>query len=151
MGKFVTMKKLLLILMVSTTAVYAQSTDEKEVAAQVERLRLAMITPDKAILGSLTSDDLSYGHSSGVIEDKAAFVSSLVEKKSVFTSITLEDQSIRVSGNTAIVRHKLVGDTFNNNTPGKVDILVIMVWQKQNGQWKLLARQAAKIPAPVKN
>ena len=137
--------------MVSTTVVYAQTTDEKEVAAQVEKLRLAMIKPDKDILNNLTSDDLSYGHSSGKIEDKGAFINSLVEKKSVFTSITLENQSIRVSDNTAIVRHKLVGDTFDNNTPGKVDLLIMMVWLKQEGRWKLLARQAARIPAPVKN
>ena len=143
------MRKLILMLVISsTTAGLAQTKDEKEVAEQVERLRQVMIVPDRSELEILTSDELSYGHSSGVVEDKASFINSLIEKKSVFTSITLEGQSLRVSGNTAIVRHRLVGDTFDNNTPGKVNILIMMVWQKQDGMWKLLARQAAKTAQP---
>ena len=131
---------------------HAQSPDEKEVAMQVEKLRQVMIKPDKAILESIAAAELSYGHSSGMIEDKAAFVDEFVLGRSIFTAITLQDQTIRIAGNTAIVRHRLLGDSFNKNTPGKIDILILMIWQKQNGQWKLLARQAARIPPEyVKN
>jgi ketosteroid isomerase-like protein len=125
----------------------AQTPDEKQVADRVETLRKAMISADKAALGDLTAEELSYGHSSGKVEDKAAFIEELVKGRSVFTTITLSDQTIKVAGNTAIVRHHLVADTNNNNVPGKADIFILLVWQKQNGQWKLLARQAVKKPA----
>ncbi|HEX5169355.1 MAG TPA: nuclear transport factor 2 family protein [Cyclobacteriaceae bacterium] len=124
----------------------AQTADEIEVAAQVEKLRQVMIKPDKAVLESLAAEELSYGHSSGMIEDKAAFVNEFVEGHSVFTAMTLEDQTIKIAGDAAIVRHRLLGDSFNQNTAGKIDIIILMVWQKQEGVWKLLARQAAKIP-----
>lgn len=122
------------------------SAEEKEVAAQVERLRQVMIKPDKAVLESLAAEELSYGHSSGMIENKAEFVDEFVLGRSIFTAITLKDQTIKVSGNTAIVRHRLLADTYNRKTPGKIDIIILMVWKKEEGIWKLLARQAAVIP-----
>jgi hypothetical protein len=123
----------------------AQSADEKAVAAAVEDLRKAMIDPNKATLEGITVKELSYGHSNGLVEDQAAFVEALTSNKSDFVSITLEEQTIKIVGNTAIVRHKLSADTNNNNTPGKVSLGVLLIWQKQSGKWKLIARQAVKL------
>lgn len=105
-----------------------------------------MITPDKTILESLASDDLSYGHSSGTIRDKTGFVDEFVKGWSVFRSVTFSDQTVQISGENAIVRHRLTGETFNKKVEGKIDIHILLVWQKQKGIWKLLARQAFKIP-----
>lgn len=145
------MIKLILSLLVGsaigTTLSFGQSADEKAVASVVEKLRKAMIAADKATLESLAADELSYGHSSGLVESKAEFVNQFVTKSTVFLdNLTFSNQTIRIAGNNAIVRHRLTSDTNNNNVPGKVDIIILMVWQKQNGNWKLLARQAAKIP-----
>jgi len=137
---------LLLFCFVSTTLLLAQTADEKAVSAAVEKFRVAMVASDKATLESMTADELSYGHSNGLIEDKAAFVDQFVTGKSDFVTIVLSDQTIRIVNDAAIVRHHLTGDTNNNKVPGKVDLVVLTVWQKQKGQWKLLARQAAKIP-----
>jgi hypothetical protein len=126
-------------------ALQAQSADEKAVAAAVEDLRKAMVDPNKATLEGMTVKELSYGHSNGLVEDQATFVEALAGGKSDFVSITLEDQTIKVVGNTAIVRHKLSADTNNNNTPGKVSLSVLLIWQKQSGKWKLIARQAVKL------
>ena len=137
---------LLMSLMLNSGLLFAQSSVEKEVADVVESLRKAMIAGDKNALENLSADELSYGHSSGKVEDKAAFVDQFVQGTTVFKSINLSDQTIKIAGNVAIVRHRLTGDTNNNNMPGKVDILILLIWQKQNGQWKLLARQAVRIP-----
>jgi ketosteroid isomerase-like protein len=132
--------------MMSTTVTQAQTADEKAVAAAVEKLRQAMIAADIAALKSLAADEISYGHSNGMIENKAEFVDQFVTGKSVFKTINLSDQTVKIVGEAAIVRHRLTGDTNNSNVPGKVDLVVLSVWQKQKGEWKLLARQAAKIP-----
>lgn len=138
---------LLMFCLLSSQSLFSQSTDEKSVADAVEALRKAMVSADKAALEKLTAKDLSYGHSSGLIEDKTAFIQEFIDGTTVFLSINLLDQTIKISGNVAIVRHRLTGDTNNKNVPGKVDILVLLVWQKQKGEWKLLARQAARPPA----
>lgn len=137
---------LLLCTMMSSNSILAQSADEKAVAAAVEKLRKAMVAADAAALTNLAAEEISYGHSNGLVENRAEFVNQFVTGQSVFLNITLSDQTIKIVGDAAIVRHHFVSDTNNNNVPGKADIIVLMVWQKQKGEWKLLARQAAKIP-----
>lgn len=122
----------------------AQSNEETKVAELTEKLRLAMISGNKAELESLAADNLTYGHSSGKIEDKATFVNSLATKKSDFKKIELSEQFITVAGNTAIVRHILKADTNDGGIPGKVSLGIVLVWEKQGNDWKLLARRAFK-------
>jgi len=133
-----------------STHLFAQSADEKMIADRMEMLRKALITPDKKVLEELTADELTYGHSIGLIEDKAAFIDAMVKGRVVFTSITVSDQTIKIVGDVAIVRQHFIADLNNNNMPSKVDIIVLLIWQNQKGQWKLLARQAAKIPVAAK-
>lgn len=122
----------------------AQSQDEKEVATAVESLRKAMIDASENSLKDLTSDALSYGHSSGMIEDKTGFIGRLLSGESDFKTITLSDQTIKITNNVAIVRHKLVAETADNGKPGNPNLSILLVWQKEKGKWKLVARQAVK-------
>ena len=143
------MKKISLLTLFYLTIIaiaLAQSTDEKAVATAVETLRKAMIDADKSTLESLAAEQLSYGHSSGAIEDKAAFVDAIVSGKSNFNSIELSDQTIKFAGNDAIVRHKFKAElTGAGGVLNNVNIGVLQVWQKQKGKWKLIARQAVKL------
>lgn len=124
----------------------AQKKDEPSVATAVQQLNQAMIDGNQSLLDELTSESLSYGHSSWLIEDKDAFITALVDGTSGFTSIDLSDQSIALAGNVAIVRHKFSAATDNKGqVPGRVNLGVMQVWQKEKGQWLLLARQATKI------
>ncbi|HEY9047926.1 MAG TPA: nuclear transport factor 2 family protein [Ohtaekwangia sp.] len=135
------------LLMSITTTTLAQTAEEKEVAAAVEALRKAMVDSDKAALEKLAANELTYGHSAGKIEDKALFVDNLTNGNSDFVTIDLTDQTIRIVGNTALVRHTLTADTNDGGKPGKVKLGVLQVWQKQTGGgWKLLARQSFKFP-----
>jgi hypothetical protein len=123
------------------------ASSEQAVAAAAERLRLAMINPTPAALAPLVADDLSYGHSGGRVDTKDSFIGDLVAGKSDFVTIAISDQTIKVVGNTAIVRHTLTADTNDSGKPGKVQIKILGVWQQQSGSWKLLARQAVRVAA----
>jgi ketosteroid isomerase-like protein len=141
------MKKIVFVLFLSVCwcAAHAQSKDEIAVANAVEALKKAMIDADKAALENIATDGLSYGHSSGKVEDKAEFVRAIVSGESDFVTIDLTEQTIKIVGNNAIVRHKLFAKTNNKGQAGTANIAILLVWQKQKGQWKLLARQAVKI------
>lgn len=128
---------------------FAQTKDEKTIADQVESLRKAMQDADKATLEKLTDDKLSYGHSGGKIEDKAAFVSNIVGGNSDFVTLAFTDQKITIVGNTALVRHTLTAETNDGGKPGNVHLHVLLVWAKEGNQWKLLGRQAVKVPVPA--
>src|SRR5690606_5692964 len=130
-----------LVALLSVMVASAQSREEKAVAAAVERLRQAMLDGDRTALESLTAAELSYGHSSGLIEDKKTFVDALVTGKSDFKEINLTNQTIKVAGNVAIVRHEMHGES---NT-GPVNIAILLVWQCNGDNWKLVARQAYKL------
>jgi ketosteroid isomerase-like protein len=125
----------------------AQAGDEAAVNQAVEALRKAMVDADKAGLEALVADQLSYGHSSGTIESKAVFVEVVASKKTIYKSITLSDASTAVAGNNAIVRHVFSAETEAGGRPGTAKVGVLQVWQKQDGRWKLLARQAFRLPA----
>ena len=135
-----------IVFCLACTLALGQSKEEKEVTAAVEFLRKAMLDGDKASLDKIAAPELSYGHSSGTIEDKAAFIEALVSGKNDFVTIALSEQTVQVVGNSlALVRHKLKADTNNGGTPGTANIGILLVFQKQQGQWKLLARQAFKL------
>ncbi|RNI31373.1 nuclear transport factor 2 family protein [Rufibacter latericius] len=123
----------------------AQTKEEKQVAAAVEQLKQAMISGERKALEAIVSDALSYGHSSGKVEDKAAFVEAIVSGTSDFVTMDLTNQTIRVTGKTAIVRHQLTGETNDSGKPSTVKLGVMLVWQKQGSAWKLLARQSFKL------
>ncbi len=124
----------------------AQSKAELSLLQSVEKLRVAMIDADKPVLESLVSDSLSYGHSSGRVENKIDFIANIVSGKSDFLSIELSEQTVSIIQNTALVRHVLSAETNDNAKPGNVRLKVLQVWQKQkNKAWKLIARQAVKI------
>jgi len=135
---------IILLLLMFTATTFAQTKKEKQVAAAVSQLTNAMTDADSLLLDRLVNDQLSYGHSGGHVEGKVEFISKIVSGKSDFVSIGLNNQTIAVSGSTAIVRHRLDAKTNDNGKPGEVHLQVLLVWQKLHGHWKLLARQAVK-------
>ena len=140
------MKKLIIVItLLLSVFVNAQSKSEKQVTVATKQLCNAMVDGDKTSLENLVAEQLSYGHSGGHIDDKKEFVAKLTGGGSDFVTIDLTEQTVSVSGKTAIVRHILTAKTNDNGKPAEVHLRVLLVWQKQGSQWKLLARQAVKI------
>jgi len=144
---FIRTAYLILILSSGYTRISAQSQDEEHMARAIERLRMVMMQPDSAVLASLVSNDLEYVHSSGTVRDKKGFINEFMKRQTNVTNVVFSNQTIKLSGDLAIVRHRMVADAHNPGYPPLIDIIVMMVWKKENGDWKLFARQAAKLPA----
>lgn len=132
---------LIAFLALSSTLSFAQSKKETAVADAVKQLTEALLSGDRESLAAIAADELTYGHSSGTIEDKAAFVEAVASGKTDFTKIDISDQTISVVGKIALVRHKMSADLGEVH----VGLGILTVWAKQKGGWKLLARQAYRI------
>lgn len=105
-----------------------------------------MVSADEELLLKLTSPMLSYGHSNGLVEGKDEFIASLLSAKYNFLTIDLKQQTIRLTGNIAIVRHELHADTEDLGKPERsIKLHVLMVWKKSSLGWELVARQAVKM------
>jgi len=125
---------------------HAQSADERAVAQAVEALAKVMLDVDRARLESLAAEQLSYGHSAGKIETKKEFVDAILSRASAFRKLDLSNQTISVVENEAIVRHLMTGETVNpSGQVSPVKVGVLQVWQKKDGNWLLLARQAYRL------
>ena len=124
----------------------SKSKEEIAVAARVETLRQAMIDADGTKLKELTSEGLSYGHSSGVVQNKAVFIEKIANGESDFVTIEFQNQTIEIVGDAAIVRHNLAAHTKDGGIEKYIKIGIMLVWQKQKSKWLLIARQAYKLP-----
>lgn len=121
-----------------------QSSPVQELEQTLVKFREALISGKKEMLSPLVMDELSYGHSGGLIENKEEFIRKLASGQSDFVTIDISNQTITISGNTAIVRHRLDASINDGGKAGEVHLLVLLVWQRVDDQWKLLARQAVK-------
>ena len=142
------MKRFLLthiILLICCCSSFGQQKEIIKVAAAAEILRMAMINADSTALSNITTDSLSYGHSGGKIESKAEFINKIISGRSDFVSIDISEQTIRIIGRTAIIRHNFNAVTNDGGKPGTVKLSVLQVWVKEKYHWKLAARQAVKL------
>ena len=120
----------------------ADSADEAAVAQAVEALRKAIFGQEKTQLEALCAEQLSYGHSGGRVENKAEFINGVMTRKAILKSLALSDHTIAIVGTDAIARHTWASESETDGKPTSTKIGVLQVWQKQGGNWKLLARQA---------
>jgi hypothetical protein len=123
------------------------AADEDAVAKNVEAFRAAQVAADAEALDGLCAAELSYSHSDGRVEDKATFIANATDRKSKFLSLAYQDIVIRVVGTAAIVRFRWVGEsqTAADGKKSATNLHVLMNWQKQGADWKLLSRASTKL------
>lgn len=120
---------------------------DEAVAEVVDALYKGIVEADQAQLEAITADDLIYGHSNGRVQNKSEFIAEIIDPAALdFLSIDLTDQTINVTGETAVVRHVFFTETSSEGSTGSLSIGIMLVLQKQNGAWKVLARQAYRLP-----
>ena len=132
--------------LLSVTPAFA-GADEDAVAKNLEAFRAAQASANAEILASLCAAELSYSHSSGVVEDKATFIANATNGKSRWLSLVYENPTIRVVGPAAIVRFHWLGEAeaIPDGKKSSTSLHILMNWQKQGTEWKLLSRAATKL------
>jgi len=128
-------------------SVGAEAGDEESVAQSVETLRKALLEADKAKLDQVASPQISYGHSDGRVQNKEQFINGVMTRKQTVKSLDFPELKVAVVGNAAIARHIYLSQSELDGKPTTTRIGALQVWQKQDGGWKLLARQGFRLPA----
>jgi ketosteroid isomerase-like protein len=125
----------------------AASADEEAVAKNVEAFRKAQIAANPEALAALCAPELSYSHSDGHVEDKATFIANATNGKSKTLSLEYQDLKIAVVGPAAIVRFHWVGEmeSVPDGKKSSTNLHILMNWQKQGTDWKLLSRGSTKL------
>jgi hypothetical protein len=145
------MKKLFLffgIVFINLTA-NAQSSREEAVWSNVEKLTEAIFGKrDSALLVKLVDDKVTYAHSNGNVENKTVMIRNAMANTGSYRNIQIERGTINIDGKTAVLRHNLRGISIDaRGTESSLDLGILQVWKKKHGRWKILGRQAVRIPA----
>ena len=142
------MKKLLFILFLSfcTSIAFGQTGKEAEVWTKVEALNKAIFeTKDSAAIQDLVAENVTYGHSTGLIENKPVMLHNAVSSPDVYKNLTLERLGTTYAPQTTVVRYILRGEVLKDGNTSPLNISIMQVWGKDKGKWKLYARQAVKV------
>ncbi len=128
-----------------STGIPAQQKDEDAVAAVTESLRKGLMGKDKALLDQISSSALSYGHSSGLVEDKNTFINAVLTGPVSFAAIDVSGQTVQIQNDIAVVRHVWNAKLIDNGNPRDLKLHVLLIWKKEKKEWKLIARQGFKL------
>jgi hypothetical protein len=132
------------------TSSMAMATPGREVEAvkAMELRRFAVTTAgDYDTLETLLGDDLTYAHSSGVLDSKPQFMESLRSGRVRYQSIEPADLQIRILGTTAVIHGKAKVSLLINKAETKtLDLRFTDVWVKRKGRWQMVAWQSTRLP-----
>jgi hypothetical protein len=130
-----------------TASVFCQNNNESRGWAKAEALNKAVFeTKDSVAISSLLAETATYGHSTGLLEDKPAMIRNAVSNPDNYKNISFERLSATPAGNAIIVRYILrANQVKSSGESAPLNLSIIQVWAKEKGQLRLFARQAVKI------
>ena len=121
---------------------------EQQVLQAVKDRFAAMVKGDRAALEKLLADDLTYTHSTALLETKEQFIKSVTSGTIDYVSIvpSESDSKVRVNGDTAIVTGVAAVNVIDTGKDRKIRIRYTTVYGNRGGSWLLQAWQSTVIP-----
>jgi ketosteroid isomerase-like protein len=140
------MKRLIPVVIFLTTLLSAAAPKaEKEVLAAMDAWKQGMLKRDASTLDRIFHPDLTYSHSNGRTETKAEAIENATKGPAVTESIDVQDQTVRVYGNTALVKAKIAIKMVNAGNTNNLLLSVLHVWLKTPKGWQLVGRQSTRL------
>ena len=132
-------------------SIYATTHASPQLAAQIgaleQRLYRAQVAGSVPEIKPLLSADVRYLHSTGIAETRAEYLAGIAEGEYEYGRIASRDVRLNVSEDLAI-QDGIVEMTVSAHGASKalIHLLFCLVWRREGAQWKLLYRQATRIP-----
>ena len=106
-----------------------------------------MTAADLDALAALLAPDLAYIHSNGVAESRTRYLAQVKKGFYRYGRIRARRVTTAVAGNLALRRGRLAMDVATDGGPlVTVDLHHTLVWRRHGRGWRLLLRQATRIP-----
>lgn len=126
----------------------AQTKATVEVLSRTRLLQYTVFgTKDSLILEDLFAKDATYGHSGGKVETRDEAIRNIVKNKSVYEKADdIAGYNVTMHDDIAVVRHLFEAvENKDDGSKSKLNLSLMLVWVKEKGKWKLLARQTVKL------
>ncbi len=145
------MKKLVVLGIFLLVSQFSFGQDVKATIEDLEKKRFAaQVAKDGDYLNKIFADDLIYVHSSGKMDNKEAYVASVLNGTSVYSKIDIEAISVREynKGQTAVVNGTvLITQPPVNDKPVLLHLRYLVVYTKDNKKgWQLNSWQSSRLP-----
>ena len=132
-------------------SVYATTDPTPQLAAQIATLERelyrAQVAGSVREIEPMLSADLRYLHSTGVAETRDEYLAGVRNGLYEYGRIDSRDVRVHVSEDLAI-QDGFVDMTVSAHGARKalIHLLFCLVWRREGAQWRLLYRQATRIP-----
>lgn len=121
------------------------SKKEKALLIQVSKLDSLMQNNDSKIL-DLFSDDVSFGHSNGWVQNKDDFKTDFESGKVKYQSVKqTELKELKFKNRFASIRRIIAVKGLYINEIFTMNLSVLELWIRQKGIWKLWSRQSVSL------
>ncbi len=121
------------------------SPEQMQVMMKMLSLKNSLIAKDSVTLSGLLANEVTYGHTNGLVQTKSQLIRDVVSGVQDYKSIEPSDMNIRVFDKAAIVTMKSAVKMVFNTNPLEFNMYVTLVWIQRDSEWKLEARQSVKL------
>jgi Domain of unknown function (DUF4440) len=114
-------------------------------AIESDRARFeAQVKADVATLEKLLAPELTYVHSSGVLDSKDGYIGAIKSGKTKYKSIVPEEVTARTFGDVTIVNGKATVDLLSDGKDVHLLLRYTDVWVKRDGKLQMVSWQATR-------
>jgi Domain of unknown function (DUF4440) len=134
--------------MVQAAPVPLAGDDAKQVLAREQARTAALEHSDLAELERIMADDVTYIHASGKVDTKKSYLDAIRSRQLRYISWRPMTLHVRILGNSgAVVDGEYavkVTDSRVQPTPFDINIFILTVYERRNGQWQQIAWQSTR-------
>jgi ketosteroid isomerase-like protein len=115
-------------------------------AIEADRGRFeAQVKADVATLEKLLAPELTYVHSSGVLDSKDGYIGAIKSGKTKYKSIVPEEVTARTFGDVTIVNGKATVDLLSDGKDVHLVLRYTDVWVKRDGKLQMVSWHSTRL------
>ena len=115
-------------------------------AVEADRARFeAQVKADVATLEKLLAPELTYVHSSGVLDSKDGYIAAIKSGKTKYKAIAPEEVTARTFGDVTIVNGKAAVDLLSDGKDVHLVLRYTDVWVKRDGKLQMVSWHSTRL------
>ena len=125
---------------------YGNAEDIAQIEELEDRRYEAMLAADIDILDTLLHEDMIYAHSTGGMDSKEVYLAALRDEVTIYQRVERSEKTVSVTGDIGLAYHHIEIDARHKGKDLHLDNLMLAVWTREDGVWRLLAIHSGAVP-----
>jgi ketosteroid isomerase-like protein len=144
-GGFLVKNAIVLLIVLWLTAIGRAATED-DIQKAEKGWAAAVMAQDQAALNEVMGDQLIYAHSTGAIEGKTQYLSNLKRGAARYDLVDYQNITVKAYGDAAVAHSTVRMTGQNKQGPFDNRLMMMHLWVKQDGKWRLAAHQTTRLP-----